>query len=480
MRGRRLRRLNARLTHGTDSMGTMQNPLRRSVLLLAALACAVAPMARAQSGGWRMLFNGTSLDGWYPCNGSAPYTVEDGTITGRSVVNSPNSFLCTREAFGDFVLEYEVWLGTQLNSGVQIRSIADPAIRNGRVHGTQIEIDPSDRKWTGGIYDESRRGWLHTLDGQPAAQNAFHLGVWNTFRVEAIGSSIRTWVNGVPTANIVDDLTPRGIIALQVHDIGSDAKLAGQIVRFRNIRIRTDNPSAIRTPDTGETPQYNYIVNTLSAREQQAGWKLLWDGKTTAGWRGAKLTTFPAQGWEIKDGVLSVLETEGREAAAGGDIVTVDEYENFELTAEYRLSRGANSGIKYFVNTELNTGAGSAIGNEFQILDDAVHPDAKLGVNGNRTNGGLYDLIPPRNVRFNGIGEWNRARIIVRGSHVEHWLNGFKTVEYERGTQEWRALVDHSKYVVWPNFGEAKRGHILLQDHGNNVSFRSIKIRVLP
>ena len=441
---------------------------------------ALAAAANGQTTGWRPLFDGKTLTGWYPCNGSAPYTVEDGTITGRSVVDSPNSFLCTRDSFGDFVLEYDAWLSSPMNSGVQIRSIADSSIKGGRVHGTQIEIDPSDRRWTGGVYDESRRGWLYTLDGQPAQQAAFHLGTWNHFRVEAIGSSIRTWVNGVAVANVIDDLTPRGIIALQVHDIGRDSKRAGQVVRFRNLRIRTDNPSAIRTPDRADAPQYNYIVNTLSARERAAGWKLLWDGKTSVGWRGAKLTTFPTQGWEMNGGELSVLQTEGREAAAGGDIVTVDEYENFELTLEYRLTPGANSGVKYFVNTELNAGAGSAIGNEFQVLDDALHPDAKLGVNGNRTNAGLYDLIPPRNVRFNGIGEWNRARIIVRGNHVEHWLNGFKTVEYERGTQQWRALVDHSKYVIWPNFGDAKQGHILLQDHGNAVSFRSIKIHVLP
>lgn len=131
------------------------------------------------------------------------------------------------------------------------------------------------------------------------------------------------------------------------------------------------------------------------------------------------------------------------------------------------------------MDTDLNQGAGSAIGCEFQILDDAEHPDAKAGVKGNRMNAGLYDLIPPQNTRFNGVGEWNRARIVVQGRHVEHWLNGFKTVEYERGTQMWRALVDHSKYVVWPAFGEATTGHVPLQDHGNRVSFRSVKIREL-
>ena len=427
--------------------------------------------------GWRSLFDGATLAGWYPCNGSAPYTVEHGTITGRSVVRSPNSFLCTREQFGDFILEYEIWLGSALNSGVQIRSIADTAIQHGRVHGYQVEVDPTARRWTGGIYDESRQGWLHTLAEQPAAQRAFRMGAWNRFRVEAIGTSIRTWVNGIPAADILDDRSLRGIIALQVHDIGSDTALAGQIVRFRNLRIRTTGLAASRTPDNAATPQFNYIANTLTAREKAAGWQLLWDGRTAAGWRGARLTSFPAQGWTMRDGLLQVAESEGHEAAAGGDIVTVDEYENFELTLEYRLTRGANSGIKYFVDTALNQGTGSAIGAEFQLLDDAAHPDARLGVAGNRTNGGLYDLIPPQNVRFNGIGEWNRARIIVRGQHVEHWLNGFRTVEYERGTQLWRALVRHSKYAAWPRFGEAARGHILLQDHGNAVAFRSIRIR---
>lgn len=458
------------------------SPVRRRCLpvALTALLMVTPSDGRAQSVPWRSLFNGSTLDGWHVCNGSAPYTVEDGTITGRTVVGSPNSFLCSRDTFGDFILEYEVWVATNLNSGVQIRSIVDPAVKGGRVHGLQVEVDPSERAWSGGIYDESRRGWLYTLDGQPAARSAFTMGAWNRFRVEAIGTSIRTWLNGVPVADIVDDLTPTGILALQVHGIGNDQKRAGEVVRFRNMRILTQQLAAARTPERPAATQFNYIPNTLTARERQAGWTLLFDGRTTDGWRGARLTSFPANGWEVKDGAMSVLETEGKEAAAGGDIVTTARYRNFELVVEYNLTRGANSGIKYFVDTELNKGEGSSIGCEFQILDDDVHPDAKLGVKGNRTNAGLYDLIAPRSIRFNGVGEWNRARIIVRGRHVEHWLNGFKTVDYERGTQMWRALVDKSKYVVWPSFGEAAEGHILLQDHGNRVSFRSIKIRVLP
>jgi Domain of Unknown Function (DUF1080) len=457
-------------------------PLVRLVCRIAVVAAAVMPQATAAqpATAWRALFDGRTLNGWYRCNGSAPFSVDNGTITGRSVVNSPNSFLCTREQFGDFILEYDLWLGSALNSGVQIRSISDSAIMGGRVHGYQVEVDPTARRWTGGIYDESRRGWLHPLHSQPGAQRAFRLGQWNRFRVEAIGSSIRTWVNGVPAANILDDQSSTGIIALQVHDIGSDSAKASQIVRFRNLRIRTTDLATTRTPERADAVQFNHIANTLTARERAAGWTLLWDGRTTAGWRGARRTDFPPAGWNIRDGLLQVLETEGREAAAGGDIVTVNDYENFELSLEYRLTRGANSGIKYFVNTALNADTGSAIGAEYQLLDNNVHPDAKMGVNGNRTNAGLYDLIPPQNLRFNGVGEWNRARIVVRGRHVEHWLNGFRTVAYERGTPQWRALVARSKYAVWKDFGEASRGRILLQDHGNAVAFRSIKLRQLP
>jgi hypothetical protein len=157
---------------------------------------------------------------------------------------------------------------------------------------------------------------------------------------------------------------------------------------------------------------------------------------------------------------------------------------------DFKITEGANSGIKYFVNTELNKGEGSAIGCEYQLLDDVKHPDAKLGVNGNRTMGSLYDLIAANGQFFNpalpvvkylnGTGQWNRARIVVNGSKVEHYLNGCKIVEYERGTQEWRALVAYSKYKDWPSFGEFKEGNILLQDHGDEVSFCNIKIMELP
>ena len=178
------------------------------------------------------------------------------------------------------------------------------------------------------------------------------------------------------------------------------------------------------------------------------------------------------------DGVLTVLESGGGEAEAGGDIITVDPFSSFELKLEFKITPGANSGIKYFVDPELNKGQGSAIGLEFQILDDERHPDAKMGRDGNRTLGSLYDLIAaPEDKKINPVGEWNEARIVARGNHVEHWLNGEGVVEFERGSPEFRRLVAESKYRIWKNFGELPEGHILLQDHGNRVSFRNIKVR---
>jgi len=192
----------------------------------------------------------------------------------------------------------------------------------------------------------------------------------------------------------------------------------------------------------------------------------------------ARTKTFPASGWEIRDGILSV-SPETKAQGGGGDIVSIDKFSNFELIVDFRYAKGANSGIKYFVDTESDNGSLASIGCEYQVLDDRNHPDAKAGVGGNRTLAGLYDLIAPQNKRDNGIDIWNRATIVVNGNKVQHWLNGMMTVEYERGTDAWKELVAKSKFKTSPGFGEVQEGRILLQDHGDKVSFKNIKIRSL-
>ena len=435
------------------------------------------------------LFNGKDLKGWVQYNGQAKYTVEQGELVGRTVPGQPNSFLSTEKKYGDFILELDLKVDVRMNSGIQFRSelndgndqceVTDTHTPN-RVHGYQMEIDPSSRAWSGGVYDEARRGWLYPLEYNTAAKTAFKNNVWNHYKIEAIGTSIRTWVNGVPCAHIIDNMTPSGFISLQVHEIG-DSKDAGQEVRWKNIKIQTKNlkPTA---PDNLFV--VNLIPNTISADEKRNGVRLLWDGETTKGWRGAYKNYFPENVWYIKEGVLHVKGTNGAEASNGGDIVTVDEFHAFDLQFEFQLSDTANSGIKYFV-TETENNKGSAIGLEYQILDDDKHPDAFQGSIGNRTNASLYDLIPALRIGEGRrekipIGQWNRGRIIVfPDGKIEHWVNGWKVVEYQRGTQYFYALVAKSKYVNWKNFGMAEKGHILLQEHGTHVAFRSIKIKEL-
>jgi len=426
---------------------------------------------------WLALFDGETLNGWHQKGGAAKYRVREGSIVGSTVHDTPNSFLTTDAVYDDFILELNVKVDSTSNSGIQIRSHSFPYYRNGVVHGYQVEIDPSERAWSGGIYDEQRRGWLDPLADDITAQKAFKQNDWNHYRIEAIGDTLKTWVNGTPTAHLIDEKTDSGFISLQVHSISNEQQDEREIL-WKDIRILTDSLDRY----TQNSPLEPVVTkNELTINEANNGWQLLWDGSTTKGWRGAKLDTFPEHGWKMENGELTVLPSGGAESAAGGDIVTEVHYGDFELLVDFKLSPGANSGIKYYVDTEINRGEGSAIGLEYQILDDALHPDAKLGNHeGSRTVSSLYDLmraVPDKPIQ--AIGEWNTAYILSRDKHVEHWLNGMKVLEYERGSDAFRKLVAKSKYVVWPGFGELEKGSILLQDHGDEVSFKNIKIRPL-
>ncbi len=454
--------------------------MQKFVLILIIFIFSIS-FCNAQSNGWVNLFDGKTLNGWERLAGNAEFSVENGMIVGSTVLNSGNTFLATQKEYGNFVLELDIKIeSVKGNSGVQTRSHYNPSGHNGKglVYGRQVEVDPSERKWSGGIYDEGRRQWLYPLTLNTKAQDAFKVKEFNHYKIECIGNEMKTWVNGIPVAYLVDTIDQKGFIALQVHQISS-ADEVNKKIYFKNIRIKT---TALQpTPFPPGVFVVDYVPNHLTNYEKQNGWKLLFDGKTSNGWRGAYLKTFPKKDWVIKDGTITVLESEGKEGGEGGDIVTTGEYKSFDLSFEFKLTPGANSGVKYFVTlTENNTG--SAIGLEYQVLDDSLHPDAKLGRNGDRTLASLYDLIPsnkPKSV-IRPIGEWNTGRIIVYpDNRVEHYLNGIKVLEYVRGSKEFRDLVAISKFVIWKNFGEAPEGHILLQDHGNTVSFRSIKIKSL-
>ncbi|PWK78990.1 uncharacterized protein DUF1080 [Mucilaginibacter oryzae] len=444
---------------------------------IALLTLAAFLPARAQT----KLFDGKTLNGWKRLAGTADYKVEDGAIVGTTVLNSGNSFLVTEKEYGDFILELDAKIESELsNSGIQTRSHFDPEGNKGKgkVYGRQCEIDPSSRKWTGGIYDEGRRDWLYPLDLNPKAKDAFKVGEYNHIKIECIGNEMKTWINGVPAGDVVDTVDNKGFIALQVHAV-SEEKQAGKKVYFKNLNLKTTNVKPAPFPK--DVYVVNLTPNSLTAAEKAAGWKLLYDGKTSTGWRGATLKGFPDKGWEYADGTMHVLASAGQEESGGGDIVTNDNYSAFDLSFEFKLTPGANSGVKYFVTLSEVT-KGSAIGLEYQVLDDKLHPDAKLGRDGDRTLASLYDLIKAnKQERFvHPIGAWNTGRIVVYpNNHVEHYLNGIKVLEYDRGSQAYRDLVAISKYKIWKNFGEAAEGHLLLQDHGNEVFFRSIKVRNL-
>ena len=208
--------------------------------------------------------------------------------------------------------------------------------------------------------------------------------------------------------------------------------------------------------------------NTLTKKERKAGWQLLWNGRDLSGWKSNSSKGDMNKGWKVVDGQLVIMAGSG-----AGDIITEKRYHDFELSIDFKITEGANSGIKYFI------GENGSVGCEFQILDDENHPDAKMGFNGNRRLGSLYDLIPADGWALASKRDWNTARIVVRGNHVEHWLNGVKILEYEKNNDMWDTIVSHSKFAKVENFAGGDGGHILLQDHNDEVHYRNLKIREL-
>ncbi|MBX3241709.1 MAG: DUF1080 domain-containing protein [Chitinophagaceae bacterium] len=454
--------------------------MRYLKLIFSIAFCSCLSLGSLAQGKWQQLFNGKNFSGWKQLGGKAVYTVENGAVVGTTVSGTPNSFLTTEKPYGDFVLELEVLLpDTTTNSGIQFRSIFNREANEGkgRVQGYQYELDASARAWTGGIYDEGRRGWLYPLTLNPAAQKAFKHGEFNKVRIECIGNTIKTWLNGVPAAYLVDELTASGFIALQVHSI-SDKQAPGTRIVWKNIRIQTGKIKP--SPFPADIHVVNNLSNQLTPEEVRNGWKLLFDGKTSAGWRSSRAEGFPEKGWSIENGEISVIPNMGNKENKGGDIITTGKFSAFDISFDFKLTTGANSGFKYFVYTP--EGTTGVVGLEYQVLDDKNHPDAKNGIEGNRRLASLYDLIPAQTTdRFvKAVGEWNTARVVVYpDNHVEHYLNGIKVLEYERGSEAFRKLVAGSKFRDFKGFGEIAAGPLMIQDHDDKVYFRNIRIKEL-
>src|SRR5437879_8557567 len=210
-------------------------------------------------------------------------------------------------------------------------------------------------------------------------------------------------------------------------------------------------------------------LNTLTADERAAGWRLLFDGKTTAGWRGWKMDWMPS-GWQVVDGTLKRVKP-------AADIITKEKFKNFELSLEWNIAKNGNSGIFYRASESPDDNAIYWSAPEMQVLDDAGHPDGKSRLT---AAGAAYDMYPSPAGVVKPAGQWNQARLVVKGNHVEHWLNGVKVVEYEFGSADWKAKLKASKFAGHPHYGRNTTGYIGLQDHGDHVAYRNIKIRVLP
>lgn len=216
------------------------------------------------------------------------------------------------------------------------------------------------------------------------------------------------------------------------------------------------------------------VIGCSSSSADQ-GWRPLFDGRTSAGWRGFKLPAFPERGWTIAEGTLR------SDPGSDVDIVTTQSFSQFELWLEFRLAPGANSGIKFLVDEALVPRGHHGLGFEYQLIDDDRHPDARQGKPGTRTCGALYDLIAPGASKvLRPPGQWNQVRLVVDGTRVQHWLNGVKLLEFQPGSPALAALIAGSKYRAQKTFGSPTRGHILLQAHGDEVAFRAIRVRELP
>ena len=434
---------------------------RSALLSLVAGLCLIATaFSAAAEVEWQPLFNGENLDGWTQRNGTALYKIEDGAIVGYTVAGSPNSFLCTDQTYANFVLELEFRLSDpDLNSGVQIRSHTRDNAPNGRVYGYQVEIDAKPRAWTAGIYEEAARGWLYNLEGQDDAREAYRQGEWNTLYVVAMGNVIRTWLNDVPAAFLVDDQTAEGFIALQVHGIGD--RDVDWNVSFRNLRIKDYGHDATATHellgpalDTTARPPFKGATALLGADGDLSNLRMA-DGSADIKWN------------LDDDGVLEVVPR-------SGSVITAEPHRDFFMHVEYAVPHKPDASFQ----DQGNSGVYIQRRYEIQILDSYGKSWEDMTA---QDNASIYLYKKPDANASRPAGEWNTYDIVFRAAR---WNNAGEKTEDARVSLLHNGQLVH-RDVALPNktgAGVAEGPNdlpILLQEHGNAVRFRNVWIAPL-
>lgn len=360
--------------------------------IVALTGCRIGTLTPEESARWIELFDGETLIGWNQVNGDAPYAVMDGTIRGTNLTGSPNSFLATDEVYSDFVLEFQSRSIGEANSGVQFRTELAPGTWSGVV-GYQLDIDPSSRKWTGGIYHEGVHVWRHSMARNPACQAAYKPDAWNAYRIEAVGPVIATWVNDIPCAYIVGEHHRTGFIALQVHAIGEEEKYRGNFTEWRNLRILND-------PETNDLRLHQradliegWLDEQISEREIEKGWRL-----------------------------INVANDPSPFDVGSGD---------FEFVTDLRLDNDAEGQLVYTIEEPGHSCTG-----RYQILNDATlgeNRTASILMGGYPYKHDAINLSEPgRPKRVYSTDRWNRIRIVLTDDRIQHWLNSVKVVEYPR------------------------------------------------
>jgi hypothetical protein len=378
------------------------------------------------------LYNGEDLSGWTALGGDCTFEAKGDVIVGTTVRGSPSTYLSTEKEYEDFIFTAELKWAVDGNSGIMFRGM-----RKGKegqtVYGPQAEMEgfSYNRGWSGGIYGQSDGGWIYPLwlDAHADARQALKKGEWNRITIKAEGKAFKTWVNGVPAAYWIDEKGdyPRGFFSLQVHS-GKQGE-----VHFRNIKVKELDPE----------------WTDLFASGDFSGWTKV-NGKPVS------------HHWTISDGVVY------RSKDGGGDIVTRQDFKDFELCFDWKISEVGNSGIKYRTRGRL--------GLEYQILDDEKHKDGKIPTH---RVGSIYDILQADEDKpVNPPGEWNRGRIVADGNRIEHWLNGKLVAEIDLSSEDWKQRFQSSKYKKHEGFG-TWTGPILLQDHWDDVWYRNVRIREL-